>query len=167
MIDDIIKDEKDRFNAIVIHKQNVIKYGLMFCEWMVSKGDIKKARRFYVQILNHDNSKLLNITEWENLWNGEPENKFENAKKEHYRVNAHHPEFWALGKDYMTDDYIIEMVVDWYARMKENGEPSLDAWLVKAKERYKFSILIWKKIEAYSEMLTEFDRIKRNEERDE
>lgn len=146
------KKEVVRFNELITHKQNVIKYGMLFCEWLEEKGEFVDAKLLCRHLFEHDDSKLSGI-EWKHLWRDEPDKLFEKAKREHWKNNAHHPEFWAGEHNNMNNCLLMEMVVDWYSRVKENGEPSMQGWLKKAYKRFKFNQKTWTAVVRYSTFL--------------
>jgi hypothetical protein len=157
--------EVERYKLLVIHKQNIIRYGSLFCEWLIEKGNMDGAKTLYLRLLQHDNSKFEEY-EWEHLWHDEPKEKFETARKLHWKTNAHHPEFWCGSHNEMSHIYLMEMVADWYSRMKENGEPSFGEWLQKAKKRYKFTEKKWAEIMRYAHLIVELDEEEKRSKRD-
>ena len=73
--------------------------------------------------IQHDSSKLQNSSEWEYLRRGADEEyptAFKMALSYHQHSNKHHPEYWGdINK--IPDEYLAEMVCDWYARSCEHG----------------------------------------------
>lgn len=98
------------------------------------------------RILKHDASRYT-PEEWDNWRKSyfpvndkekeEGEKTEKEARKHHYKVNAHHPEHWN-GKE-MDKVSIAEMIIDWEADSKVDGGNPLKWWLYndEAKEKKK------------------------------
>ena len=98
------------------------------------------------RILKHDASRYT-PEEWDNWRKSyfpindkekeEGEKTEKEARKHHYKVNAHHPEHWN-GKE-MDKVSIAEMIIDWEADSKADGGNPLKWWLYndEAKEKKK------------------------------
>lgn len=90
----------------------------------------------------YSNAELIPYIQKFNPWEGmnkseeEVEKEFDIAWAHHYNVNKHHPEGWVIhtadGDDIvlkMTDDNIIEMMLDWISMSLIRNQSLYDWWI--------------------------------------
>jgi hypothetical protein len=124
----------------LIRHINLVRDGcILVGKKLISKGDTDLGRLLIWRGFQHDISKFIGI-EFDFLHNGKSQDKekLNLAIKHHTFSNEHHPEFWSNNINNMPKLYVMEMVIDWYARAQEFGT-DLKEW-VEEKAIPKFNI---------------------------
>ena len=111
------------------------------CPEMLAKCNLEKVEQ---HIKEHDASKWSKeeFEPYANRFFGERtpevEEVFEKAWQHHWQNNPHHPEYWN-GRP-MPEDYIIEMICDWWAfSWKEGKLDEIFEFQKEAEPREKFT----------------------------
>jgi len=130
----VTNEERQYINYIKNHIAHVQK------AWDVYKNQLAKhlninEKEMEQRIAQHDSSKW-DAEEFEAYRNHfypaeneyQDDNQFENAWKEHYELNDHHPEFWVVdNKALKMDEHAIaEMFCDWIAMSMVFGTSLVD-----------------------------------------
>lgn len=122
--------------------------------------DFDLAHRLMVAAQTHDLSKFTG-DEWEYLC--DYDKYMDNPKKiqaikDHVNNNFHHPEAWVYknGIHSMPDEYICELLADWYARGVEFNRPIKQFMEEVAFKKYGFdkNSAVYKKICYFYKLLT-------------
>jgi hypothetical protein len=140
----MINEDIEHLLKLERHIKNVQQAGFLLGIKIMIEGekrgneDDKKLGVAIISLcMKHDNSKYYG-NEFRYLrekYVGTEE--FERALRHHQQNNQHHPEWWVLKHiDGMDNDYLAEMVCDWYARSCEQGHDFIK-WIEKdCREKY-------------------------------
>lgn len=163
-ISEYMTDLEKMYQDTFIHKTLILYACEKLAKYLDKENYIEDAALIRQRAIEHDNSKILNKTEFRALANiindksclKDANQKLSLYKQDaielHWKNNSHHPEHFSDINDMSRIDK-MEMACDCYARSLQYGTDLINFMEIRQKDRFHFPEIIFDEIIHYCKIL--------------